>query len=60
MMIPNAFTCTGPYAILIMCGFKQTENRSAWPELRDPPMLKLRLTSGWVAISGLGVSGARP
>ena len=31
-MIVNAFTCTGPYAILILCGIKQTENRNAWPE----------------------------
>ena len=31
-MISNAFTCTGPYAILILCGIKRTENRSAWPE----------------------------
>ena len=30
-MIQNAFTCTGPYAILILCGVKRTENRSAWP-----------------------------
>ena len=27
----NAFTCTGPYAILILRGIKRTENRSAWP-----------------------------
>ena len=26
-----AFTCTGPYAILILCGIKRTENRSVWP-----------------------------
>ncbi len=31
-MITNAFTCTGSYAILILCGIKRTENRSAWPE----------------------------
>ena len=31
MMISNAFTCTGPYAILILYGIKRTENRSAWP-----------------------------
>lgn len=30
-MISNAFTCTGPYAILILAGIKRTENRSAWP-----------------------------
>ena len=30
-MIPNAFTCTGSYAILILYGIKRTENRSAWP-----------------------------
>ena len=30
-MITNAFTCTGPYAILILTGIKRTENRSAWP-----------------------------
>ena len=34
-MIPNAFTCTGPYAILILCGIKRTVNRSAWPEPRE-------------------------
>lgn len=27
----NAFTCTGPYAILILCGIKRVENRSALP-----------------------------
>ena len=31
----NAFTCTGPYAIFILCGIKRTENRSAWPEPRE-------------------------
>ena len=30
-MITNAFTCTGPYAILIMLGIKRVENRSAMP-----------------------------
>ena len=35
MMISNAFTCTGPYAILILYGIKRTENRSAWPEPRE-------------------------
>ena len=30
-MIVYAFTCTGAYAILILCGIKRTENRSAWP-----------------------------
>ena len=30
MLISNAFTCTGPYAILILMGIKRTENRSAW------------------------------
>ena len=34
-MFINAFTCTGPYAILILCGIKRTENRSAWPEPRE-------------------------
>ena len=34
-MTYNAFTCTGPYAILILCGIKRTENRSAWPEPRE-------------------------
>ncbi len=34
-MIPNAFTCTGSYAILILCGIKRTENRSAWLEPRE-------------------------
>ena len=28
-MITSAFTCTGPYAILILLGIKQVENRSA-------------------------------
>ena len=37
MMISNAFTCTGPYAILILYGIKRTENRSAWPEPSDLP-----------------------
>lgn len=30
-MIVNAFTCTGSYAILILCGIKRSENRSVWP-----------------------------
>ena len=30
-MIVNAFTCTGPYAILIMLGIKRVENRSMCP-----------------------------
>ena len=30
-MICSAFTCTGPYAILIMLGIKRVENRSALP-----------------------------
>ena len=33
-MIANAFTCTGPYALLIMLGIKRVENRSAAPEPR--------------------------
>ena len=35
MMLSNAFTCTGSYAILILYGIKRTENRSAWPEPRE-------------------------
>ena len=34
-MIMNAFTCTGSYAILILCGIKRTENRSMMPEPRE-------------------------
>jgi len=30
-MITAAFTCTGPYAVLVMLGIKRTENRSAMP-----------------------------
>lgn len=30
-MITNAFTCTGPYAILIMLGIKRVENRASRP-----------------------------
>lgn len=30
-MITNAFTCTGPYAILVMLGIKRVENRSMMP-----------------------------
>ena len=30
-MITSAFTCTGPYAVLIMLGIKCVENRSAMP-----------------------------
>ena len=30
-MISSAFTCTGPYAILIMMGIKRVENRNAMP-----------------------------
>ena len=50
-MISNAFTCTGSYAILILCGIKRTENRSVWPEPHDPPSPRLRRTSGRAAIS---------
>ena len=35
VMITNAFTCTGPYVVLILYGIKRTENRSAWPEPRE-------------------------
>ena len=31
-MITHAFTCTGPYAVLILLGIKRVENRSALPE----------------------------
>lgn len=31
MLITSAFTCTGPYAVLIMLGIKRVENRSALP-----------------------------
>ena len=30
-MITSAFTCTGPYAVLIMLGIKHVENRSVMP-----------------------------
>ena len=30
-MFTSAFTCTGPYAVLIMLGVKRVENRSAMP-----------------------------
>lgn len=30
-MIASAFTCTGPYAVLIMLGIKRVENRGAMP-----------------------------
>ena len=30
-MISNAFTCTGPYAVLIMLGAKRVENRNVMP-----------------------------
>jgi len=30
-MTANAFTCTGPYAILVMLGVKRVENRSVMP-----------------------------
>ena len=33
-MISHAFTCTGPYALLIMLGIKRVENRSMAPEPR--------------------------
>ena len=31
-MLTSAFTCIGPYAVLIMLGIKRVENRSAMPE----------------------------
>ena len=31
-MLASAFTCTGPYAVLIMLGIKRVENRNARPE----------------------------
>jgi hypothetical protein len=30
-VISSAFTCTEPYAVLIMLGIKRVENRSAMP-----------------------------
>ena len=30
-MLTNAFTCTGPYAVLIMLGIKRVENRNTMP-----------------------------
>ena len=33
-MLTHAFTCTGPYAVLIMLGIKRVENRSVRPEPR--------------------------
>ena len=30
-MVTSAFTCTGPYAVLIMLGIKRAENRGAMP-----------------------------
>ena len=30
-LITNAFTCSGPYAMLILSGMKRVENRSAMP-----------------------------
>ena len=30
-MITSAFTCTGPYAVLIMLGIKRVENRGMMP-----------------------------
>lgn len=35
MRIVNAFTCTGPYAMLILSGVKRVENRSAMPVPRE-------------------------
>ena len=35
VMITYAFTCTGPYAMLILSGVKHVENRSAMPEPRE-------------------------
>ena len=34
-MIVHAFTCTGPYAMLILSGVKHVENRSAMPVPRE-------------------------
>ncbi len=34
MGFTHAFTCTGPYAVLIMLGIKRVENRSVLPEPR--------------------------
>ena len=35
VMITNAFTCTGTYAMLILSGVKHVENRSAMPVPRE-------------------------
>lgn len=35
VMITNAFTCTGTYAMLILSGVKHVENRNAMPEPRE-------------------------
>ena len=32
-MITSAFTCTGPYAVLVMLGIKRVENRNVMPVL---------------------------
>lgn len=35
LRVENAFTCTGPYAMLILAGVKHVENRSAMPVPRE-------------------------
>ena len=46
-MITHAFTCTGPYAMLILAGVKFVENRSGMPVERQ----------GRCAISALSAYG---
>ena len=49
-MIANAFTCTGPYALLIMLGIKRVENRSVAPEPRTGRCATIRraaATTSW-------------
>ena len=40
-MLANPFTCTGPYAILILAEIKRSENRSMWPSPSDTPSPRL-------------------
>ena len=44
-MIQNAFTCTGPDAILILTGIKRTESRSVWPESVNRRVVRINLSN---------------
>ena len=46
-MITHAFTCTGPYVMMILAGVKFVENRSGMPVERQGVVCDLGLVGIW-------------